>query len=75
MSKSKKNKPDDYYSNGCFEMARFGKLVSLRNNMTPVQHAQYIDKLASNFEEAKNNINIKIQKIRNLISNCDPLGY
>lgn len=73
MSKGSKKKTDDYYDNGCFELARFGKVVSLRNKMMPEQHSQYIDLLASHFEEAKNNINARIRKIKDSISTCDPL--
>lgn len=74
MSKKIKLKPDDYYNNGCFELARFGKLVTLKNNMTLEQHTQYMDLLASQYEETKNNINTKILKILDLISTCEPLG-
>ena len=31
--------PDDYMSNGTFEMARFGKNIIMRNNRTPEEHA------------------------------------
>ena len=37
--KNKTVRPDDYFSNGTFEMARFGKNTIVRNNRTPEQHA------------------------------------
>jgi len=74
MSRGSDKKPDEYYNNGYFELARFGKLVSLRNNMMPEQHAQYMGLLASCYLEAKININTKIRKIRDSISICEPLG-
>ena len=37
-----KNKPDDYYTNGIFELARFGNNVVLKNNMTPEMHEKYL---------------------------------
>lgn len=36
--KNKAVRPDDYFSNGVFEMARFGRNTIVRNNRTPKQH-------------------------------------
>lgn len=38
--KQKSAKADEYYNDGLFELARYGKVVSMRNLSTPEQHAQ-----------------------------------
>ena len=35
--KNKAVRPDDYFSNGAFEMIRFGKNTIVRNNRIPEQ--------------------------------------
>ena len=42
----KKIKPDEYFSNGLIEVARFGNTVATYNNMTEAQHKQWISGLA-----------------------------
>ena len=42
-----KIKADDYFNNGLFEMARFGKQTVMKNIMTPEQHSEYTQKLKS----------------------------
>lgn len=74
MVKHKKIKPDDYYNNEYFELARYGKVVSLKNNMTTEQHEKYMESLAEYYEKAKNNINLKVDKICDLVSTCEPLS-
>lgn len=74
MSKRSKIKPDEYYNDGFFELARFGEVVSMKNNMSLEQHEQYMKFFADHFKDAKNNINAKIENICNMISACDPLG-
>ncbi len=49
----KKIKPDDYFSNGIFEVARFGNTVVAHNNMTEAQHKDWISELASHCNEEK----------------------
>ena len=43
--KNKAVRPDDYFSNGTFEMARFRKNTIVRNNRTPEQHAVQMEYL------------------------------
>ncbi len=38
--KQKSGKADDYYNDGSIELARHGKVVSMRNLSTPEQHAR-----------------------------------
>lgn len=33
-------KPDDYYNDGLFELARYGKVMSMRNISTSEEHVQ-----------------------------------
>lgn len=66
-----KNKPDDYYTNGIFELARFGNNVVLKNNMTPEMHEKYLSFLAEKYDEKTKLINKLIEKIRKNVSICD----
>ena len=71
MKKKKHIKPDDYFSNGVFEVARFGKNVVLHNNMTPEMHTEYLQFLAGKYDEKVGLINNLIEKIRKNVSLCD----
>lgn len=71
LKKKKNVKPDDYFSNGIFEVARFGKNVVLHNNMTPEMHEKYLEFLASKYEEKVELIDNIIEKIRKNVSLCD----
>ena len=76
MTKRKKQKPvkaDDYYNDGLFELARYGKVVSMRNLSTPEQHAQIQEYYKEEYPKVKERIDEKIKKIRDKISICDPL--
>lgn len=71
----KKNKmqPDDYYNDGIFEVARYGKVVSMTNHMDEEQHKILMDKLADEYDNNINDIQEMINEIRQLISMCNPL--
>lgn len=69
--KKKVAKPDDYFTNGIFEVARFGKNVVLHNNMTPEMHQKYLEFLASKYEEKIELIDNLVEKIRKNVSLCD----
>ena len=71
MKKKKSIKPDDYFSNGIFEVARFGKNVVFHNNMTPEMHEEYLKSLASKYDEKVELIDNLIEKIRKNVSLCD----
>lgn len=76
MTKKKKQKPvkaDDYYNDGLFELARYGKVVSMRNLSTPKQHAQMQAFYKEEYPKVKKRIDEKIKKIKDEISICDPL--
>lgn len=77
MSKKHKKhrlvKADDYYNDGLFELARYGKVVSMRNLSTPEQHAQIRTFYKEEYPKVKKRIDEKVKKIRKEISICDPL--
>jgi hypothetical protein len=78
MSKKKHKKQrlvkaDDYYNDGLFELARYGKVVSMRNLSTPEQHAQIRAFYKEEYPKVKDRIDEKVKKIRDEISICDPL--
>lgn len=69
--KNKTVRPDDYFSNGTFEMARFGKNTIVRNNRTPEQ--PLLDKTRSEFELSYNMNTLKseiecISEIAHIVS-------
>lgn len=74
MGKRKKKEvnPDEYFSNGIFEIARFGKNVILHNMMTPEMHEQYVKKIANGYEESVIRIDTIVQNIRSKVSKCNP---
>ena len=68
-----KTEPDDYFSNGIFEMARFGTNTVLRNNMTENQRNRLIKKQQKEYPRIKKKINRLILSIRKQVSKCDPI--
>ena len=68
-----KNKPDDYYNNGIVEMARFGRNIIMKNNMSKEQHKQQMDYLKSNYPNKKKEIDSLILSIRERVSKCNPI--
>lgn len=69
----KRIKPDDYFSDGIIEMARFGNTVIAHNNMTEEQHKEWISTIASHYEEEKESIDNLIRRIKENLSLVDPL--
>ncbi|NLC93474.1 MAG: hypothetical protein GX677_08455 [Treponema sp.] len=69
----KKEKPDDYFNNGEFEIARYGKHVSMKNIMSKTQQESYINKLASSYDGIKDEIDKLVIKIREKVTSCDPV--
>lgn len=66
-------KADEYYNNGIFEFARYGKVVSMCNLSTPEQQAQIEAFYKDEYPKVKVRIDEKVQKIIEEISICDPL--
>ena len=67
-------KPDEYFSNGIIEMARFGNTVITHNNMTKEECEKWIMELSSHFEEEKEKIDALINRIKEKIALVDPLS-
>ena len=67
------NTPDDYLFTGEFEMARFGTNVFVKNHRTPSQQKEYMQYLCDEYPKKYKEIDQKLQSIRELITECDPL--
>ena len=73
--KHKAMRPDDYYTNGTIEMARFGKHTIIRNNRTEAEQADYLEYLASEYPAKYEAINEKIEALKKKICKCDPYDF
>lgn len=71
--KTKRQRPDDYARFGPIEVARFGKEVVIRNNMTEDEHQNYVNYLAEEYPKIKNRIDELVKEIRELVIMYDPL--
>lgn len=69
----KSPKPDEYFSNGISEMARFGNSVIMRNNMTAEQHEKMRRAFIENYRCKADEISNKVDEVRAHITKCDPL--
>ena len=72
--KNKVARPDDYFFNGVFEMARFGKNTIVRNNRTPAQHAAQMEYLCTEYPSQYESISKKVLAIKEKVMQCDPYG-
>ena len=72
INRNKKIKPDEYYNNGMFEIARFGKVVQMRNTTTPEMHKQYMEFLAKQFDSEKEQIDQLVEEIRGKVEIANP---
>lgn len=66
-------KPDEYYNNGSFEMARFGEHIVLRNNMDSKQHKRVINRFKKRYPKIKRKIDKSIRSLTKKILSCDPI--
>lgn len=66
------SKPDDYFNNGTFEMARFGKNVMIKNNRTPEEQTLHLKGLQDKYPEKYNLIQTKVLRLREKILCCNP---
>lgn len=71
-AKHKSPKPDYYYSNGVFEVERFGKDFIVRKNSTPEQHAAQMEKLYNEYPDKKKHISDSLLSIKEKVLKCDP---
>ena len=72
--KNKAARPDDYFINGVFEMARFGKNTIVRNNRTPAQQAARMEYLCTEYPSQYESISKKVLAIKEKVMLCDPYG-
>ena len=66
--------PDEYYNDGLFEIARYGKVISTANNMTNDQHNAFLDEITANYDETVNEIDEIVREIRSLVVVTDPVN-
>lgn len=64
--------PDDYYTNGVFEIARFGNNIICNNMMSPDMHKKYMQFLSNQYNKIVEEINNIVNSIRVKVSNCEP---
>lgn len=65
-------KPDDYFRHGPIEMARFGKFVVSRSNLSKDQFEEMQNKLVERFPDVCREIDGKISKIVALVRKLPP---
>lgn len=70
--KNKAIRPDEYFSNGIFEMARFGKNTIIRNNQTPEQHVVQMKHFCAEYASKYEDISKKVKSLRENVAKCDP---
>jgi hypothetical protein len=70
----KQARPDDYFQKGPFEMARFGKVVVMRNNMSKEQHQQLMKAMADRLPAIVAEIDAHVAAIVRLVESHDPLS-
>jgi len=73
-AQKKRTAPDDYFRRGPLEIARWGKHVIMRNNMTPEQHRKYMQCLAGQLPEVTKEIDGHVTAIVRIVGNYDPLS-
>jgi uncharacterized protein YchJ len=74
MSKKHKQiKPDDYFEQGPFQVASFGKTVYFQNNLTSEQHDGIIRRIDQDYDNQVAIINSLVKEIRELVNQCEPL--
>lgn len=66
-NKRSTNKPDDYFNNGTFEMARFGKNVLIKNNRTPEEQDSHLECLRDKYPEKYDLIQTKVLRLKEKI--------
>lgn len=72
--KNKNILPDDYYNNGVFEVARFGKNTIVKNQRTIEQQNAIMEHLKNDYPIKYDSISNKICSLKEKVSNCDPCG-
>lgn len=66
-------KPDDYFSHGPLEFARFGRVTIARNNATESQHREMQDRIAAAYPNIIEKVDTLVSAIANRVSRLPPL--
>lgn len=69
----KKIKVDDYYNDGIFEIARYGNVIQMNNNLTKNQVDSLIEEKINNCDRLKKEIDILILEIKKEVLQLNPL--
>ena len=72
-AEKKPAKADDYFQKGPFDIARFGKVVLMRNSMNQEQHKAYLKALAGRLPQVKAEIDAEVTAIIRIVENYSPL--
>lgn len=73
-AKKRRVRPDDYYRRGTFEIARFGKHVVMRNNMTPEQHQELMRAMAARLPEVIAEIDGHVATIAEIVASYETIS-
>lgn len=73
LPRGRRSEPDDYFSFGPFELARFGKCVLSRNNFNEQGWQEYQGRLAAQLPEVTDKINNLVREIVEVVSQVPPL--
>jgi len=71
-ARKKQIRPDDYFRRGPIEMARFGKLVVTRSNMSKEQFGEVQKKLVERYPQVCQEIDDTVSKIAALVRRLPP---
>lgn len=63
---------DDYFSNGIFEIARYGANTLMKSNRTPEQKQAHMDYLQRQYPAKYEAISQEIRRLKEKVMQCDP---
>lgn len=69
----KKREEMEGFKYGPIEVARVGKVISMKNTGTNLEYEQYLKALAITFEDNSIEMNNLVKEIKELVSNCNPI--
>ena len=68
-----KQKMDEYYNDGYFELICSGKNIRIKNNMKKEDHQKFIEQLISEFSSLKDKVDERVHSLRAKVIKCDPI--
>lgn len=66
--------PDEFFRKGHLSIARFGKLVKMRNDMSATDHARMMVRAATHLPQVTADIDAAVQRLVQLVTETEPLG-